>query len=77
MPRFFFDIDDMTRAMEDDVGSELADLAEAHREATETLIQMGRDVFRDKSRGVLAVAIRDETGAVLRRVRLTLSVEGE
>jgi hypothetical protein len=74
MPRYFFDIDDMTRAMKDDVGSDLANLAEAHREAAGTLIQMGRDVFRDGSSGSLSVIIRDESGAVLRKVWLTLSI---
>ena len=75
MPRFFFDIDDGAAVMRDDEGSDLSNLEAAQREATETLVQMARDVFRSRDQGALSVAIRDESGIPLRRVHLSLKVE--
>lgn len=75
MPRYFFDIEDDAASMRDEEGSVLPDLAAAQHEATETLVQMGRDAFRTKHHGTLSVAIRDEAGTTLRRQRLTLTVE--
>ena len=75
MPRYFFDIEDDAASMRDEEGSVLPDLASAQHEATETLVQMGRDAFRSRDHGTLSVAIRDEAGATLSTQRLTLTVD--
>jgi hypothetical protein len=77
MPRYFFDIDDATTSMRDTEGSELDDLPAAQREAAETLVEMGRDVFRGLDHARLSATIRDEAGRVLLSVSLTLSIEGK
>lgn len=77
MPRYFFDIEDGTTSMRDAEGSELADLRTAQREAAETLVEMGRDVFRSLDHGRLSATIRDDAGRVLLTLNLTLSVEGK
>jgi hypothetical protein len=77
MPRYFFDIEDGTTSMRDAEGSELADLRTAQREAAETLVDMGRDVFRTRDHGTLSATIRDDADTVLLTVSLTLSVAGQ
>jgi hypothetical protein len=77
MPRYFFDIEDGTTSMRDAEGSDLADLRAAQREAAETLVEMGRDVFRTRDSGTLSAAIRDDGDRILLTVSLTLSVEGK
>lgn len=75
MPRYFFDIDDGTAPMRDMEGSELYDVAAAQREAVETLTQMARDAFSGTDGAAFSIVIRDDADAVLRRVRLELSVQ--
>jgi hypothetical protein len=57
MPRYFFDIEDSTTSMRDAEGSELADLRTAQREAADSLIEMGRDVFRSLEHGRVSATI--------------------
>lgn len=71
MPRYFFDLDDGEGVLRDPEGTELADLAEAQSEATDTLTQIGKDTFRGKTDEALRMSIRDEDDAVVMHLALT------
>ena len=73
MPRFFFDISDGQESWQDPEGSILDDLGAAQREATDTLAQMGRELFPGSDGRALTVEIRAEDGKALMQVALRLS----
>ena len=73
MPVFFFDIDDGTGVVLDNEGSLHDDLSAAHREAVDTLSQIGRDVLTSKGDTEITVEIRDEAGNALMRTSLKLT----
>jgi hypothetical protein len=58
MPRFYFNLREDGRVVEDDEGTDLPDLAAAKLEATETATAMAREHLRNS--GELIVEVRDE-----------------
>jgi len=58
MPRFYFDVTEGPTFIPDERGSELDSLDAAEKEATQTLVQLGRD--RLTRCGEVCVQVRDE-----------------
>jgi len=75
MPRYYFDIQDGADLMRDSEGSEHRDLGAAQNEATDTLTQMGKEIFPGHDDRALSIDIRDDGGKALMRVTLTHATE--
>jgi hypothetical protein len=70
MPRYFFDSRDGEAFIEDDVGTELPDLAAAKIIAAQSLAELARDVLPGSEKRVLIVEVREGRRPVL-EARLT------
>lgn len=75
MPRYFFDTDDGSRFVTDDVGVDLDSQEAAQKAAVAALPEMADDVLPDGSHRVLTVMVRDDSGTAIIRATLTLRVE--
>jgi hypothetical protein len=75
MPRYYFDIQDGVELLRDSEGSEHLNLGAAQNEATDTLTQMGKEIFPGHADRALSIDIRDDDGKALMRVTLTHSTE--
>ncbi|MDS9468855.1 hypothetical protein RGQ15_14915 [Paracoccus sp. MBLB3053] len=75
MPRYFFDIDDGTRLIEDDTGLDLPDSQSARRMAIAVLPPIARDVMPNGDRQCVSVLVRDARDAPVFRARLELVAE--
>lgn len=71
MPRYYFDYSDGHTVQSDDEGTEVTTVQHARDEALETILAMAKDRVRD---GELSVAVRDEGGNRLLRVRVRIEV---
>lgn len=74
MPRYYFDLRNEEGWLSDPEGSEHRDLGAARHEAIDTLVQMAREIFPDRDRQGLEIAVRGEDGKVLLLASLRLNV---
>ena len=74
MPVYFFDINDGSGWVRDNEGSSLENALAARREATETLAQIGTELFPGLDGHALNADVRTEDGAVILRVSISLCV---
>lgn len=74
MSRFFFDFKDGSDLMRDDVGLELAGVAEAQAEAIRALPGIVRDEVADGDDRDFEIDVRDEGEHLLLTVSLTLRI---
>ncbi len=72
MPRYFIDTSDGDTFVDDDEGHDLPDARSARDAAQAALPDIARDKLPDVSNGPSAPFVRDETGAVIYRVALSL-----
>jgi hypothetical protein len=75
VPHFYFDIDDGECETRDEEGVDLPDLEAARDEAVSVLPAIAREVLPASDRQGLAVSVRDETGRIVFRARLTFVAE--
>ena len=75
MPRYFFNIDDGKRHIQDDEGWECSGLREACVIAIRTLPDIARDAVLDSGQQDLVATIRDADDQMLLRVTLSLRTE--
>ena len=73
MPRFYFDVSEGPKFMPDEEGFDLDSLDAAEREATRTLVQLGRD-WLPRAHDV-SIQIRDERHCQVLAVSLAIKVE--
>jgi len=62
MPRFFFDTDDDSLFVRDEVGTELPDIKAAEYEAICTIAAIAKDTFALSGGTQVVINIRDERG---------------
>lgn len=72
MPRYFIDTSDGDVFVRDDEGYELPDARAARDTAQAALPDMAREKMPDGESRTLCAFVRDETGAVIYRVALSL-----
>ena len=75
MPRYFFDIDDGDVCSPDDEGLDLSGPWEAREKAIDVLPDVARDVLPDGNRRDMITSVRDQSGTVLFRAKLSLVAE--
>ena len=77
MPVFYFDYDngDGLGPARDDTGTDLADIAAAVVEATQTLTELAADTLLGTTERLLAISVRDEQGATRACVSLAFRAE--
>ena len=73
MPRFYFDVSEGPKFSPDEDGFDLDSLEAAEREATQTLIQLGRD-WLPRAHDV-SIQIRDEQHCQVLAVSIAIKVE--
>jgi uncharacterized protein DUF6894 len=73
MPRFYFDVTEGPKFMPDEEGFDLDSLDAAEREATQTLVQLGRD-WLPRAHDV-SIQIRDEQHRQVLAVSVAIKVE--
>lgn len=73
MPRFYFDVTEGPKFMPDEEGFDLDSLDAAEREATRTLVQLGRD-WLPRAHDV-RIQIRDEQDRQVLAISLAIKVE--
>jgi hypothetical protein len=69
--RFFFDLVCGDEVIQDDEGVEARDLDQALAEARSAIAEMADEVMEDGSGQPWAMIVRDETGALVRRLSIT------
>ncbi len=72
MPRYFIDTSDGDTFMYDDEGHDLPDPGAARDTAQMALPDIARDKLPDGEKRTFCAFVRDETGAVIYRVALSL-----
>ena len=72
MSLFYFDINDGLEAAYDDTGTELADRAEARKEALAVLAPVAREGLPDSMKCAVTVTVRDGAKRPLFHASLTL-----
>lgn len=75
MPRFYFDIDDGYRFIEDDAGQDLRDRNAARETAIASLPPIAGDVMPNGNRHRVTVLVRDARGKPVFRADLELVAE--
>jgi hypothetical protein len=73
MPRFYFDVSNGPNFIPDEEGFELGSLDAAEHEATQTLVQLGRD-WLARSREV-SIQVRDEQHRQVLALSVAMSIE--
>ncbi|AWN44402.1 hypothetical protein DK389_06680 [Methylobacterium durans] len=74
-PRYFIDLHDGSGLLRDDEGFELPDEEAARGKLTSILGRVAREFLPDTDQQVFTAAVRDQTGKVILRARLSLEVE--
>lgn len=75
--RYFFDIEEDGAAAPDAVGSRFSCVDDARREAARAIVEMARDLeLAATPEHQLVLRLRDEAGAELLGITLTLTVRG-
>lgn len=75
MPHYFFDIDDGENQTRDDEGVDLPHREAARKAAICALADVARDVLLDREQCDFTSVVRNETGDVVFRARLSLVAE--
>lgn len=75
MPVFYFDYHDGVGAARDEIGADLADVAAAVVEATQTLTELAADTLIGTAERLMEIMVRDELGATRARVSLAFRAE--
>lgn len=75
MPRFFIDLHTGTDHIQDTEGFDLPDLGAVRSKVLRIMTTIVRDLSPDPERQDYVAAVRDETGAVVLRSRLSLTME--
>lgn len=73
MGRYFFDVDDRGRRVEDDVGFDLEDDRQAMREANLLTYHLVHEATFEPRSGTIMVRVRDEDGACLFETSMSLA----
>jgi hypothetical protein len=73
VPRYFFDIEDDQLSVADSMGSDLADLDAAKREAITTAASIAKDLFPVGASESVTITLRQGSAVILKTtVRLSL-----
>jgi hypothetical protein len=75
VPRFYFDIDDGDRSIDDDEGLVFADIMAARAQAIAVLPEIARDHVGTSDRQDFVSVVRDERGRPVFRAKLSLVTE--
>lgn len=75
MPRFFIDLHDGTEVVRDRAGYDLPDLDAARAQAVRIMTRIAQGLTDEPGRQDYVAAVRDITGAVRLRLRLSLDAE--
>ncbi|WP_162560477.1 DUF6894 family protein [Methylobacterium durans] len=75
MARYYIDVDGLGRHSLDCGGQELLSLRAVRKEAIGVLLEISRDALGDCDQGDLAASVRDASGMVVFRARLSLATE--
>ncbi|MER9491755.1 hypothetical protein [Mesorhizobium sp. M0006] len=75
MARFFFDSGDGDLIFEDEIGVECAGLEEVRRAGFEGLVDLTRESLKSVDGQQLFIEVRDENGAKILRLSLSLQVK--
>ncbi|ESW73073.1 hypothetical protein NKK52_15475 [Mesorhizobium sp. C277A] len=75
MARFFFDSGDGDLVFEDEIGVECAGLEEVRRAGFEGLVDLTRESLKSVDGQQLFIEVRDENGAKILRLSLSLRVK--
>jgi hypothetical protein len=75
MARYYIDIGGAGRHSFDRGGQELLNLRAVRKEAIGVLLEISRDALGDCDQGDLVAGVRDESGIVVFRARLSLMTE--
>ena len=77
MPRYFIDLHDGAGLLRDEEGFDLPDARAARGKLTSIMSRIAREFLPDTDQQVFTAAVRDESGKVIHRGRLSLEVESE
>ena len=75
MLRYFFDVREGVRFVEDEDGIELPDIGAAEREAAESAASIGRDLLPKGTARCITVEVRNEHGQRLVTATVTLALD--
>jgi hypothetical protein len=75
MARYYIDVGGAGRHSFDCGGQELLDLRAVRKEAIGVLLEISRDALGDCDQGDLVAGVRDESGMVVFRARVSLMTE--
>ena len=75
MPRFYFDVREGVRFVEDAEGLELADLGAAEREAAEAAAAIGRDLLPKGTARSVTVEVRNQHAQRVVTATVTLALD--
>jgi hypothetical protein len=75
VPKFYFDIDDGDRTIDDDEGLDLADVMVARAQAIAVLPEIARDHVGERDSQDFVSVVRDEGGRPVFRAKLSLVTE--
>ncbi len=73
MARYFFDSNDGTSAMRDDVGVDLQSIDEVKRVTRDFLFDLGHAEAPSEATRFFTVAVRDEDGGTITRATMALA----
>lgn len=74
MPLFYFDVDDGDQRVIDEIGTEFPNALAAKDEAVSVLPDIARDKLPDGDHRIFMSSVRDESGQVVCRAMLSLTV---
>ena len=74
MPRFHFDVHDGPLFVPDEEGLELDGLDAAKREATEAVLEIGRDRLKSEASRAVTIEVRDEHRQQVLTVTVSLEI---
>jgi len=74
MPYFYFDVHENDSFVKDDEGTQLPDLETAEREAADSAVEIAQDSLPQRRGGSVTLEVRDENGAQVLSVTVTLNV---
>ena len=75
MQRYYFDVREGVRFVEDEDGLQLPDLASAEREAAEAAASIGRDLLPKGTARSVTVEVRNEHGKRVVTATVTLALD--
>jgi hypothetical protein len=75
MPRFYFDVVDENSNIQDDIGVELARVADAKLEAAIALASMMAEAISKPTPHIMFIVIRDETRKPIAKLTISLDTK--